>query len=250
MDLAAPGVRNRRPGVVTNRADWTADPVTVRVLAALADGRSLPASMLAAETGLGARVVAVAVQVLSRVGAVVSVRSGRWEYHRIADDVPYEVLEAAAPIASMRPGTALHAVRSARRCYGHPAGRFGVAVTDALRRLGHVEGHDGRVELDALPRTRMSGGVLLDDAKYRLTASGSNFLTEIDFPPPAEPTARPCIDWTEQRHHLAGELGRCLLTGMRRQGWVSDSPTQRALRLTEVGRAALRERLGVEWSET
>ncbi|MGQ0845291.1 MAG: ArsR/SmtB family transcription factor [Sporichthyaceae bacterium] len=230
---------------MTNRTDWTQDSAAVRALAGLADGRTLPASVLTAETGLGPRTLAAALEKLTAAGVVVPVECGRWTYHRLAEHAPREVLAGLEPIASLRPGTAQHAVRTARRCWGHPAGRLGVALTDALRERGVVQGHDGNLDLDAWPRARMSGGVA-DDATYRLTAQGTDFLAGLGFPLPVAPTTAPCIDWTEQRHHLAGELGRCLLTGLRANGWVVDSATPRALEVTDVGRVELKRRLGVE----
>lgn len=222
---------------MTNRADWQANPTAARVLAALADGRALPASTLSAETGLPPRAIARALDALG--SAVDAIDCGRWTYHRIAAGAP--VLEAE-PIASLRPGTALHAVRTARRCWGHPAGRLGVALTDALRERGYVEGHDGNVDLLAAPRPRLSGGVA-DDASYRLTPAGADFLAGLGFPAPRRPTAAPCIDWTEQRHHLAGDLGRALLTGLLARGWVVESATPRALEVTDLGRSELRRLL-------
>lgn len=218
---------------MTNRAHWQGNPAATRVLAALSDGRALPASTLCAETGLGPRAVADALSALGE--AVDAIDCGRWTYHRIAPGAPRLRDE---PIASLRPGTALHALRSARRCWGHPAGRLGVALTDALRERGYVEGHDGNVDLLAGNRPRMSGGVA-DDATYRLTPAGADFLAQLGFPAPCRPAAAPCIDWTEQRHHLAGDLGRALLTGLLANGWVVESATPRALTVTDLGRTEL-----------
>ncbi len=225
------------------RPRWAADPTALRVTASLADGRSLPVSMLTAETGLGIAALTAALAPLVDAGVVTAVRKGRWTYHRLAVDLAPELLALAPLPASMRTGTTLHAVRSARHCWSHPAGRLGVAVTDALRRLGHVTGPDGHVDPERTPR--MSGAA--NGAPYRLTLAGRNVLTGMGFRPPADSNAAPCIDWTEQRHHLAGGLGRCLLAGMREKGWVLASPTPRALVVTDAGAAALREHLGMEW---
>ncbi|MGQ0467879.1 MAG: transcriptional regulator [Sporichthyaceae bacterium] len=217
---------------------------TNRVLAALADGRILPAGTLAAEAELAPRAVAAALEALG--SDVVALECGRWTYYRLAPGVPRP--RAAEPIASLRPGTALYAVRAARRCWGHPAGRLGVALTDALRSRGFVEGHDGNVDLLAGDRPRMSGGVA-DDATYRLTSDGADYLARLGFPAPRRRESRPCIDWTEQRHHLAGDLGRCLLDGLLARGWVVEAATPRALDVTDAGRRALREHFGIHRSD-
>ncbi|WP_435122431.1 hypothetical protein [Amycolatopsis thermoflava] len=55
-----------------------------------------------------------------------------------------------------------------------------------------------------------------------------------------------CLDWSEQRHHLAGALGAALAERFLEQGWVTRRrPGHRALRLTESGADILADRLGI-----
>src|SRR5262249_28146508 len=109
-----------------------AEPARAKVLLALSDGRSLPASMLAAEAGVPA---STASHHLARLvdGGLISVAArGRHRYYALAGPDVAELLEAAArvapaqPITSLREGTRAHALRYARRCYDHLAGRLGV----------------------------------------------------------------------------------------------------------------------------
>jgi ribosomal protein S19E (S16A) len=58
---------------------------------------------------------------------------------------------------------------------------------------------------------------------------------------------RYCVDWTEQRHHLSGALGRAVLDRFLSAGWVRRVPRGRALTVTDTGRAALADCLGVMW---
>jgi hypothetical protein len=61
------------------------------------------------------------------------------------------------------------------------------------------------------------------------------------------PLLKFCLDWSEQRHHLAGALGAAVATRFGEAGWVQRrGKTHRALRLTPDGERALRTRLGVE----
>lgn len=55
------------------------------------------------------------------------------------------------------------------------------------------------------------------------------------------------MDWTEQRHHLAGRHGRALLTALIANGWVRPAKRSRALHLTDPGREALHTHLGLPW---
>jgi hypothetical protein len=62
------------------------------------------------------------------------------------------------------------------------------------------------------------------------------------------PLLRFCLDWTEQRHHLAGRLGADLLSAFIAAGWISRTPRQRAVKLTPAGLQALDSRLGLDLS--
>ena len=62
---------------------------------------------------------------------------------------------------------------------------------------------------------------------------------------------RHCVDWSEQRPHLAGSLGAALLLRLLDLGWVRRAPANRALQVTTSGLVGLRAQLGVtvdgEW---
>ena len=60
------------------------------------------------------------------------------------------------------------------------------------------------------------------------------------------PLLRFCVDWSEQRHHLAGALGAGMLDRMLAADWVRRAPSHRAVELTPAGRQALTDVLGVD----
>jgi predicted transcriptional regulator len=195
------------------------------VLLALGDGRALPASMLASEAGVSP---STASHHLSRLvdGGLLTVASrGRHRYYALAGPQVAELLEAVARVAptrrvtSLRAGTRAHALRYARHCYDHLAGRLGVAVAEAL--------------------------VVVRQDSLEVTEAGADKLAAIGVDTHSGETARACLDWTEQRHHVAGQLGRTLLQRLLELDWLQRSPGTRALRLTDAGRAALQGELGV-----
>lgn len=53
------------------------------------------------------------------------------------------------------------------------------------------------------------------------------------------------VDWSEQRHHLAGRLGAVLLTALLDVGWLRRAERSRAVMLTERGATELTDRLGL-----
>jgi hypothetical protein len=122
----------------------------------LADGRALPASVLASEAGVGASTASGHLRKLTERGLLEVLVTGRYRYYRLANaDVARLVevigrLAPTAPVRSMRDGTRAHALRLARRCYDHIGGRLGVAIADALRQHRLVEGPDGVPDLRAV----------------------------------------------------------------------------------------------------
>jgi hypothetical protein len=95
-------------------------------------------------------------------------------------------------------------------------------------------------------------GLLAQDAGFGLTDAGVSWLTgQFGVEPAAlqhrsRPIARPCLDWTERRTHLAGIAGAEICARLMRQGWLERIGSSRAVRVTGPGSAALRELFGIE----
>ncbi len=121
------------------------------------------------------------------------------------------------------------ALRTARICYDHLAGRAAVAITDTLIERGHVEfGEDGGV----------------------VTASGVEFLTcfGIDLKAVGKRKrsfCKPCLDWSERRPHLAGAVGAGLAERAFALGWFERVKDSRAFVITQSGERDLRNVFGV-----
>jgi DNA-binding transcriptional ArsR family regulator len=211
-----------------------AEPARAKVLLALADGRALAAGVLASEAGVAASTASHHLAKLVDAGLLTVSTRGRHRYFALAGPRVAELLEAVArvaptqPVTSMRQGTRAYAVRYARRCYDHLAGRLGVALTDALCEQGVFAGENG--------------------ARFTVTESGTATLSGLGVHAQAGEVVRGCLDWTEQREHIAGPVGKALLTRLLELGWIAGSPATRAVRVTDLGRANLRERLGVQLS--
>jgi DNA-binding MarR family transcriptional regulator len=208
-----------------------AEPARAKVLLALADGRSLAASVLADEAGVAASTVSHHLARLVDAGLITAAARGRHRYFTLAGPQVAELIEAVARIAppqqvtSLRQGTRAHAVRYARRCYDHLAGRLGVALAEALQEHGLL--------------------VVRDEIFYAVTEQGAGTFAELGIEARCGDVTRRCLDWTEQRNHIAGTLGRALMTRLLDLGWLSRDLSTRAVRLTDAGRANLPRRLGV-----
>lgn len=235
-----------------------AEPARALILLALNGGRELPASTLAGEAGIAPSTASEHLRRLTDGGLIAVTTRGRFRYYRLAGPQVADLIEAVArlaparPIASLREGTKANALRKARRCYDHIGGVLGVAVAGAFLRNAYLTGHDGSVDLDRMTGDRPAGAgriTGLDPVAYTLTDDGARALRELGAEPPRNRAVRCCVDWTEQRHHLAGPVGRELLTVFDREGWVRPSRHHRALILTDEGREQLSARLGISTAE-
>ncbi len=149
---------------------------------------------------------------------------------------------------SLRQGTKPQAVRFARTCYDHLAGVLGTGLMAAMLERELLSGGDGSFHPAAAREDRLAAPGF--DLDYRLTARGVEDLREfgIDFESlsPRRPLIRYCVDWSEQRHHLAGSLGAAIAARMLELGWVSRMRSSRALLLSDQGSEGLHERFGLE----
>jgi hypothetical protein len=145
-----------------------------------------------------------------------------------------ESIKAVAAIetpARYRPRSAQDdALRFARTCYDHLAGRLGVAIADALvaRRL-----------------------MVLTEEGGELTPAGARFLTEFGVDLTTKSAGRrifcrACLDWSERRYHVAGFVGAEIWRRCLELGWLARQRDTRAVQVTAAGRRGLRDRLGIE----
>jgi DNA-binding transcriptional ArsR family regulator len=231
-----------------------ADRRRAQILLALLDGRALPASVLASEAGVAPSTTSEHLSKLLDGGLVEVETSGRHRYYRLAGPQVARVIEAMSPLAkpqpvrSLRQGTRAEALRTARLCYDHLAGRLGTAVMGAFIERGLLTGGDGHFDPAAGDRLAAPGG----DIDYHVTAAGEALLSDLGIDLDAvsgrRPLVRYCVDWSEQRHHLAGKLGVALADRFFELGWIHRLPAPRALRVTPEGEAGLYELLGLDVS--
>ena len=60
------------------------------------------------------------------------------------------------------------------------------------------------------------------------------------------PYCRPCLDWSERRFHVAGQLGTLICVHCLDSGWLMRRQGMRALEITPRGVMALRGWMGQE----
>lgn len=227
-----------------------ADRGRCRMLLALDDGRALPASRLAAEAGITPATASSHLGKLLAGGLLTVEPHGRHRYYRIAGPQVGQLIEIltqlapAAPIRSLRQATRAQALREARTCYDHLAGRLGVALMASMIDAGHLSGGNGIFDPDRARSDKRTG--YGHDVDYQLTASGEAFLADLGVVLDAQRTViRYCIDWSEQRHHLAGGAGRSLLKRFVELDWIRRSGASRAVELTDTGHRNIQDAFNI-----
>ncbi len=160
------------------------------------------------------------------------IRQGRHRYYRVASSLVARMLESITLVAAIeapprhRPRSPQDdALRLARTCYDHLAGRLAVAIADAL--VARQRGGAGRRWRRGHP----------DGAAFFSNSLGID-LAEI---PRRRAFCRPCLDWSERRPHLAGAVGAALAERCFALGWIERIRDSRAVAITPRGHNVLRE---------
>lgn len=221
-------------------ASLAGDPARAGMLHALLDGRALTASELARAAGITPQTASGHLSRLVAAGLLAVSQQGRHRYHRLASPAVARMMESIMQVASeaavtRRPivvGPRDAALRAARTCYDHLAGRLGVALADAMIEGGHVE-----LANDA--------GAMTDSGVALLTGMGIDLDELAAGKRSARLFCRPCIDWSERRPHLAGAIGAALCAQCFAKGWIRRAEGTRAVTVTPKGKQALRETFGV-----
>ena len=211
------------------------DPARANILAALMGGRALTAGELVHAAGVSPQTTSGHLGKLTNSRLIACVKQGRHRYYRIATPRVAEMLESIMAVVAdapprYRPRSKLDdAMRDARTCYDHFAGKLGVGITDALCALGHVTLSDEGGELSE------SGVVFFEKFGIDLAAARSRRRI----------FCRPCLDWTERRPHLGGTVGAVLAQRCFDLKWVQRTRDSRALVITPAGGRGLTDTFGL-----
>jgi DNA-binding transcriptional ArsR family regulator len=205
------------------------DPGRARMLFSLLDGREFPASELAYRASVSPQAASAHLHKLVDGGLLFGRSAGRQRLYRLASAQVAAAIETLASIAPVEPVVSMHQhslmerLREARSCYDHLAGKLGVGIADALLEKRAIAARGDT---------------------FALTARGERFLAGLQIDVRALHEQRrtflsACLDWTERRRHVAGSVGAALMERMLAEGWVRRNASDRALQITNAGRAEL-----------
>lgn len=238
--------------VVLGRA--LSDQSRVTMLLELFDHPGATLGVLASAAGIASSTASEHLDHLEDAGLITRVKTGR------SISVHFAEASAAAMIEQLlahnrddlpsEPTTKIGRLRCARTCYDHLAGRLGVHLSDLLVDVGVLdlnfvptssaqEWLAQHFDLDL--RSLTTSESLMQLADRRGLSGGGRSEAGIEpgrVKPSKRPLVRSCLDWTEQRPHIAGLLGTELLHAFLRNGWIARHQGDRSIRITMAGQHA------------
>ncbi len=214
------------------------DPSRATMLIHLMGGRRVPASDLARAAQISPATASEHLAKLVAGGLIQGRRHGRHRYYALASPEVARVVEGllslapAEPLRSLRSSVRQAQLRAARTCYDHLAGVLSMQITESL--IAH-----GWLTFDCIQEAMTLTGGGRDQA--------ARWGWDLD-PRRRMPLVRPCLDWSERRYHVAGQVGRSVATWLFDQGWVVRGSADRVVLVTETGQHALAEYFGFGWT--
>jgi DNA-binding transcriptional ArsR family regulator len=211
------------------------DSARANILSVLMDGRARTAKELAFVAGVSPQTTSGHLAKLAEGRLLVAKPAGRHRLYRLADPLVARAIEALMALSSAGPprhrpvARGADALRAARTCYDHLAGRLGVGLTDAMLAGGDLRPGERDFSVTNTGRDRFTDfGVDLDKVARQRRA-----------------LARSCLDWSERRPHLAGALGAAIAQRCFELGWIERQADTRAVTVTNTGRIGLRRVFGL-----
>lgn len=207
-------------------ANLIGDPARANMLTALMAGKALTATELANEAGVTQQTASSHLRKLEEGRLISPRKQGRHRYFALADERIARSLEALMDLAQntghvrTRTGPKDARLREARVCYNHLAGQM------ATRLYDHMIGRD-YLKLSV-------GGLALTEAGESFARSLGIDVRELSGKRGL--LCRECLDWSERPSHLAGSLGRAILTQIIDRGWAERDTNSRAILFSAKGR--------------
>ncbi|WP_298771835.1 helix-turn-helix transcriptional regulator [uncultured Shewanella sp.] len=216
-------------------ASLIGDSTRASMLTALLSGKALTATELAIEGEISASTASSHLNKLIE-GRLIKVRKqGRHKYFQLFDHHIAALLEqllnvsASTSLSTTKTGPNNSRLKQSRICYDHLAGTLGVALFDSLKHNQYI------IECN-------------NDT--RLTDKGLDFFKTIDkdlfrLNTSQRPQCKACLDWSERRSHMAGQLGKWILTDLLNNKWAVSDLDSRAIEFTPLGLIKFSKRYGI-----
>lgn len=212
------------------------DPVRANILWTLLDGKAYTASELAMSVDTSLQNISMHLNKLTQADLLTVEKQGRHRYFRFSRD---EVAYAIEGLVNLVPDgkrknigdkMEMPDIQYCRTCYDHLAGKIGVMITTQLTKQKLLR--------------------LSEEKSFVLTTKGKDFFEGLGIDIETLKCerrifARPCLDWSERKYHLAGSLGAALVEKMLHEDWIRRTKNSRVIIITAKGRKELGSKFGM-----
>lgn len=216
------------------------EPTRARMLWNLLDGRSYTATELAVAADISATSASNHLSKLLEANLLKVETQGRHRFYSFARTEVAYVVESLANLANHGSTKKLAkdefaaGIKYCRTCYDHLAGYVGVKFVEVLE------------QKDFLQKT---------ETAYFVTEKGWEWFAEFeiyqnDFIGNRRPLTRQCLDWSERRPHLAGQLGAVFLDKALQRKWFQKVKFSRELIVTSKGQQEIYTLLNITLKQT
>lgn len=211
------------------------EPARAKMMWSLLDGRAYTASELSTAADISATSASNHLAKLLDSNLLKVDIQGRHRYYSFSSPEVAYVVESLASLASNhstnieKKAVEKAGMKYCRTCYDHLAGYVGVKIVEAFELKGFI---------------KKSESVYIVTEKGWKWFSIFNILEDA-FKNNRRPLTRQCLDWSERKPHLAGQLGTALLEKMFERKWFKKVPFSRELIVTSKCRQELYDLLGI-----
>ena len=188
------------------------DPTRATIMWTLIDNKAFTATELAIVADTSPQNISMHLTKLVQADLLSVESQGRHKYYKFSrKEIAYaiEAIATLTPLAELKKTNTENTseIKYCRTCYDHLAGKVGVALTDSLLKQKIIIDKDKVFELSKKGETWFADfGIGVTE----LQEQRRSFL-------------RPCLDWSERRHHIAGSLAAALLDKMFLADWIREN---------------------------
>lgn len=207
------------------------DPIRSVILWTLLDNRAYTAIELANIVETSPQNISIHLSKLLGADLLTVESHGRHKYYRLLNEEIANVIEGIANLVPKEKQQKVtdnnSGIKYCRTCYDHLAGKIGVEITQKLISEKHI---------------------LPENKTFLVTEKGEQFFADfgIDLAilkKQRRAFAKPCLDWSERKHHFSGSLATAFLNKMFELNWIRRIENSRAVIITAAGQKGLYDKL-------
>ncbi|MCP2028509.1 putative transcriptional regulator [Flavobacterium sp. HSC-32F16] len=210
------------------------NPMRSVILWTLLDNRAYTAIELSNVVETSAQNISIHLSKLVNAELLSVESQGRHKYYKIANQEVAAVIEGIANLIPKDKHRKIFSsdsnIKYCRTCYDHLAGKIGVEITEKLVSENYIK---------------------LENKTFAITPKGEIFFKDfginlLELKKKRRAFAKPCLDWSERKHHLSGSLAAAFLNKMFELDWIRKTANSRAIMITSKGEKELKEKLSLD----